>query len=319
MKHPVLFALAASAVGAACAPDAPGAGPIDVIPAVTVQRVVLISVDGLRADALPSMPNLAALAGIGVWSDSMRTVVPSLTVPGHLAMFTGRDVTQFGVTTNQLDETAGLALGLNGATAVFQWVGDAGGSSVALAGLSLIPTSQLANAQSFFGIDTVIAADREATNIADRAIELATAADRPTLLFVHFPDVDFAGHDYGFIAGAGDETLGTLYAGAAVRVDSAIGRVWSALQSEIAAGTTALVITADHGGGHGAGCTAGVPEVREHCTSHPADVTIPFVLVARDVAPRRLTGVPSIAQVAPTVARLLDVRPPAAAAPAIAY
>ena len=111
-----------------------------------VRRVVLVSVDGLRADALDRMPVLSALRARAQWSDSMMTVVPSLTVPGHLSLFSGRDVTTMGVTTNSLDQSAAVALLVNGATSIFQWVRSAGGTSTAIIGCALVPVSQLATA-----------------------------------------------------------------------------------------------------------------------------------------------------------------------------
>src|SRR6478609_5687286 len=112
----------------------------------------------MRSDSGPELPAPSppsAESWSSAWTDSMQTVVPSLTVPGHLAMFTGRDVTTMGVTTNTLDQSAGLSLAINGATTMFQWVKDAGGRTSALAATSLIPESSLASAESFFGIDQI--------------------------------------------------------------------------------------------------------------------------------------------------------------------
>jgi predicted AlkP superfamily pyrophosphatase or phosphodiesterase len=248
----------------------------------------------------------------------MQTVVPSLTVPGHLSMFTGRDVTAMGVTTNTLDQSAGLSLAINGATTMFQWVKDAGGRTSALAATSLIPESSLASAQSFFGIDqiTSVTADLDALRV--NAIAAATAADAPTLLFVHIPTVDFAGHDFGWVrtdsvAADGADVLGPQYVAAARGADSVVDAIWRALQPAIESGDVALVVTADHGGGHGEHCVAGMPATREHCTSQPGDRTTPFLLLAKGVSAGRIAGQPTIMQVAPTVGQLLRVKIPARA------
>ena len=79
-------------------------------------------------------------------------------------------------------------------------------------------------------------------------------------------------------------------------------------------GTVVLVVTADHGGGHGEGCTAGVPAFREHCTSAPGDEMIPFVAVSRGITPRRLPAGTTIMQVGPTVGALLGARVPSGTA-----
>lgn len=300
-------------------PSAPGAREPELPP---VQRVVVISVDGLRGDALAQMPALAALRARAAWTDSMVTVAPSLTVPGHLAMFTGRDVTQFGVTTNILDQSSGIALYLAGATSMFQWIAAAGGTSVALVGTSLIPASDLEQARGFFGIGEIVSVSGDLDTLRARALDVATGSDAPTLLFVHVPTVDFAGHDFGWIrtdstSPAGGDVLGAEYLAAARGADAMIEAVWRALQPAIDRGEVALVVTSDHGGGHGDGCTLDVAASREHCTAHSADRTIPFVLVANHVAAGRLAGQPTIMQVAPTVASVLGITRPGATGAAL--
>ena len=311
-----LVALLVSATLAACAGDsstAPGSAPPVSLP--TVKRVVVISIDGLRGDAVQSMPSMSALRERALWTDSMQTVVPSLTVPGHISMFTGRDVTAIGITSNTLDQSAGLALAINNATTMFQWVRATGGTSVALVGQSLVAPADLEQARAFFGIDEVYAVTTSLDTLRDRAIALATQPNAPTLLFVHIPTVDYAGHDFGWIrtdasSSAAGDVLGVEYLDAARSADGVVSAIWHSLESSIDAGDVAFVVAADHGGGHGEGCVAGMPASREHCTSQAADRTIPFMLIAKGVTGQRLSGHPTITQVAPSVARMLGATPP---------
>ena len=307
MRRPTMvFALVAASAASACEPalaPAPSTLP-------TVQRVVLVSVDGLRADAAMRMPGLTALRARGLWTDSMRTVLPALTVPGHLSMFSGRDVTALGIRDNSLDEAAMLGWYVNGVSTVFDWVRGAGGHTVAIAGASLVRPELRADAERFFGVDTLIAIDLAADAVAERALEEIARADGPTLLFVHFSDADLAGHDDGWIvpgvpAADGSDSLSTPYLEATWLVDEAIARLAAALGPAIDAGTVALVVAADHGGGAGEGCTAGVPAFREHCTAALGDELVPFVLVARDVTPGRAASALRVTQVGPTVGALL--------------
>jgi predicted AlkP superfamily pyrophosphatase or phosphodiesterase len=318
-KYRSLLPAALAALLAACAADR-AAAPADDVATPAVSRVVMVSVDGLRADALAHMPALGALLGRAAWSDSMLSVTPSLTVPGHLAMFTGRDVTQFGLVSNTLDRAAGATLVFNRASTVFQWVRGAGGHTAALVGASLVPEAQLADASEFFAIDEIVSVAATPAAIAAQAVAVATRSDAPALLFVHVPTVDFAGHDHGWIrtdttAADGGDVLGVRYVEAVREADAAIGALWTALQPAVDRGEVALVVTADHGGGHGDGCTSGVEASREHCTANAADRAIPFVLLAKD-ATGRLAGRPTITQVAPTIARLMGIDvPPAAGTP----
>ena len=316
MQKLSMLALFACATLAACATDsstAPGSTPTVPLPSVT--RVVVISIDGLRGDALAYMPSASALRERAMWTDSMQTVVPSLTVPGHISMFTGRDVTAIGITSNTLDQSAGLALAINNATTMFQWVKTSGGTSAALVGESLVGASDLEQARAFFGIDEVHSVTSNLDTLRDRAIALATQPNAPTLLFVHIPTVDFAGHDYGWIrpdvsGAASGDVLGIEYLNAVRGADGVVSAVWHALEQSVDAGDVALVVTADHGGGHGEGCVAGMPAIREHCTSQSADRTIPFLLLAKGVSGQRLEGRPTIMQVAPSIARMLGAAPP---------
>lgn len=305
----VACCVALPAVVAGCGDALPTAGGVRAL-GIAPARVVLVSVDGLRGDALHHMPRLQALAARGAWTDSMRSVLPSLTVPGHLSMLSGRDVTQWGLRSNALDSTAAMRFVFSGSSTVFDWVRGSGRRTEAIAGAALIGETVVADAQKFFGVDTLIATDIQAAAIAERAEARLTSGAAPALLFVHFPDVDLAGHDSGWVvpgasAARGGDSLGTYYLDAARRVDAAIGRLADALAPALDSGTVALVVTADHGGGHGEGCVTDVPAFREHCTAAPGDELIPFVLVARGLQPQRLTSGARLTQVGPTVGALL--------------
>ena len=277
------------------------------------RRVVLVSVDGLRADALAEMPALSALRARAQWTDSMQTVVPAITVPGHLSLFSGRDVTTLGVTTNDLDERAAIALLMNGASSIFQWVRSAGGRSVAIIGGQLVPAHQLGTAQTFFGLDALHAAPEATHAIIDQAIGVATAVDAPEILFVHIGAVDAAGHGAGWVGTDGRPT--TAYLAAIRDVDAQLARLTAALEPSLAAGELAFAITADHGGGDGAGCVTSIPASHEHCTAQPGDRRIPFLLVGSGLPVGRLAGTPSITRVAPTLAELLRVDRPSQVSP----
>ncbi|MDQ6831324.1 MAG: alkaline phosphatase family protein [Gemmatimonadota bacterium] len=314
---PVLASIVVAALAVACngaAGDATGTGGA-VTPSTKYDRVILVSIDGLRGDAFVRSSVLASLIDRGAWTDSMRTVVPSMTVPGHLAMLTGRDVTTFGIRDNTFDAGTGATLALHAASSVFDWAKTAGKHSKAVIGAILVPLSARQQAQQFFVLDTLIGAQLDVDDVADQAIAVATSASPPEILFVHFSDVDLAGHDLGWLSPAlgGGEVLNPSWLAAVAHVDAAIGRLWTAIKPSVDAGTTALIITADHGGGKGEGCVAGDVALRQHCTSNPGDVFIPFIVVGKGIVPRRLAPNSRLTQVAATVAKLLGVGVPVAA------
>lgn len=278
--------------------------PVEEYP-VTAQRVILISIDGARADALPYLPTVASLTERAVWTDAMQTVLPALTLPAHLSMLSGRDVTQYGITLNEMNGGVAAVMRLNGITPMFEWARVAEMRSAAVAGMSLIPAAQRAEAQAFFGVDTLVATDGDAPALASAAIELLRADTSVRMMFIHFPDADFAGHTYGWIGTDGTHTA--AYRAAVARVDSAIATLWNEIASSVEAGHTALIVTADHGGGQGDGCNTGELPTHTHCTANAGDYLVPFVLVAKDAVPAHRTGDITITQVAPTVGALLGL------------
>jgi hypothetical protein len=79
--------------------------------APAAQRVVLVSVDGLRADAAQhwSAPTLMRLAREGAVQPRARAVSPSLTAPGHLSLLSGVAPAAHGVFGDQLEFTPQMA------------------------------------------------------------------------------------------------------------------------------------------------------------------------------------------------------------------
>lgn len=292
--------LIALAVSTAC--SAEGVSPI--APGLRVERVVLVSVDGLRGDALAEMPSLAARLPDAVWTDRARSVDPAVTLPAHLSMLTGRDVTELGIVSNALDASTATALLVSGTSTVFDWLD---GPSDAVVGASLLPAESIESARAFFALRRVVAVGLDDAAITSAALDALAAADAPDALFVHLPAVDLAGHTHGWITSGG--ALTGEYLAAVRHADAQIARLYAALAPEIAAGTAALIVTADHGGGHGVGC-GDQPAEREHCTTHDGDQLVPLVVLAGGATARRLEGEPSITRVAPTIAGLLGATPP---------
>ena len=294
------FVLAALAISTACSIDATsGTDPVP-----RVERVVLVSIDGLRGDALAHMPSLSALLPGAVWTDRARSVEPAVTLPAHLSMLTGRDVTELGVVSNTLDISTAVSLLFSGVSSVFDWIE---GPSDAVVGASLLPPADIENARGLLSLRRIVPVGLDDAAIVDAALGVLSAADAPDALFVHLPAVDLAGHQYGWITMTG--TLGTEYLAAVRNADAQLARLHAALAPAIAAGSAALIVTADHGGGQGTGC-GGASAEREHCTAQPGDQLVPFVMLGGGAMAGKLDGEPSILQVAPTIGALLGARVP---------
>ena len=80
-------------------------------------RVILISIDGFRADYLDRglTPTLAALAADGVRADALKPAFPTLTFPNHYTLVTGLYPDHHGIVDNRMvDPVSGKTVRLQG-------------------------------------------------------------------------------------------------------------------------------------------------------------------------------------------------------------
>lgn len=240
------------------------------------ERVVFVIVDGLREDVSRRMPTLNTLRAHG-YDVTVRTAQPSLSFPNWTTLLSGAPQRISGVTTNWYEERVKVETLVD----------------VALAASRTVAVSAPKDFEMLYGVKRtghVFLRDwTEGTymtgEIVDHAISLARETSA-SLLIVHFPDVDEAGHASG---GASKAYLDT-----AMKVDTDLARLVGALQGP----RTVFVVAADHGhvdaGGHG-----GWEDV---VTLVPAVFAGPSVVVGSN------TGTQD--QVAPTVAMLAGLPAP---------
>lgn len=210
--------------------------------------VVLISFDGLRADALQSVWP-AALRQQGAVSWTARTVLPSTTIPAHTSMVTGRDVAGHDVRFDDWDpEMDRLAL-----PSIFTRVRGAGGGVVVL----------ITKPKLRFLVPLEMPVEWLPFPRYRQAAVIATIAERfrrtrPALLFAHVADPDTSGHLSGWMSPA--------YLRDVQEIPGLIEGLLGQIRAAGAWDETLVVVTADHGG-HG----------RVHGTARPEDVTIPWI------------------------------------------
>lgn len=243
---------------------------------IRTRRVVYVIVDGLRDDVSRTMPSLQRLRD-GGFDAVVLTGQPSLSFPNWTTLLSGAPQRMSGVTTNWFE----------GRVPVETLV------DVALREKRDVVVSAPNDFEMLYGVERtghVFLRDWTKDSymsgeIVDNAIRLAEETT-PTLVIVHLPDVDEAGHAFG---GGSPE-----YRAMAKRVDADLGRLVGALQD----GGTAFVIASDHGhvgtGGHG----GWEPEV----------VRVPAVFAGPDVRLGKGTGTQD--QVAGTVALLAGLPAP---------
>ena len=244
-----------------------------------VKRVVLVIVDGLREDvSRSSMPTLNTLRTYAA-DISLTVPQPSLSFPNWTTILTGASQPISGVTTNW---HSGKVL----APTIVDAVKASGGEAIVVG-----PT----DFTELFGIQPGPRVSLRpwpkggylSGQLVNDTLRLSKESTAATLIVLHLPDVDEAGHEFG--GGSAN------YRQTASKVDADISRLVAGLQSP---GTT-FVIVADHGhiaaGGHG----GWEPEV----------LHVPGIFAGDGVRLGKGSG--ALDQVAPTISVLLGLTPPA--------
>jgi len=221
-------------------------------------KVVVLSVDGLRGDAIATadLPNLKGLALRGAYTWTARTVWPSQTLSGHASMLSGQDPKVHNVTWDEYVPEKGTIT----VPTVLSVARAAGLRTVMVVG-----KRKLQHLAAPGSIDSFVLTERGDVDVANEAVTQVSAGF--DLLFVHFPDVDITGHAEGWMSAAYLAKLGEL--------DVAAGRVLAALPPE-----TTVIVTADHGG-----------KGQTHGRDITEDMTIPWIVAGPKVTRRGvLTG-----------------------------
>ncbi len=215
-----------------------------------IQHVVIISVDGMRPDAmeLAVTPNIDKLMAIGAYSRNAQTVRNSITLVSHASMLSG-----------VLPEKHGIEWGV-------PYIGWPGMSSPTL--FNIAHEAGLSTGMAFGkdklnylvfnnSVDHLFGQDAHDPEVRDHALEIIEEG-LPNVLFVHLPDNDRVGHAYGWMSE--NQLYAIQYA------DGIIGEIVTALEENGYLDTTLIIITADHGG-HGF----------DHGDDAPEDRTIPWL------------------------------------------
>jgi predicted AlkP superfamily pyrophosphatase or phosphodiesterase len=273
----VLAAFTGACGGGLTQPSAvPSPVPIPTPTPTPPPRVALISIDGLRPEALTeaNTPGIFALAQGGAYTLSAQTVYPSWTLPGHASMLTGLEPIGHGIDFDEYRETFLLK-----SPTIPALVHAAGKRSVMVVGKDKF--KQL-NVGSNDGYVCALRGDDDVANEA--IVQTANGFD---FLFVHFPQVDTVGHASGWMS---PEYLAQLR-----QTDAAVSRLVGSLPA-----WTTIILTADHGG-----------QLKSHGTQQKLDMTIPWIIAGPRVVHRGpLTRAIRVVDTAATVLGLLGLPPP---------
>ena len=255
-------------------------------------HVIVISVDGLRPDAITrfNATTLQRLMREGRYSMGAQTISNSKTLPSHTSMLTGVEEDVHGIHWNS-DKTGNF--GYVKVPTIFALAHDAGFTTAAIFSKTkfhhLAAPSTIDFVRSPKGKLALLPwpAQRTADYVAEY---LATA--KPNLMFVHVAETDFAAHQFGWMSGT--------YGRAVREADLAIARILRDADASLGRGAYTVIITSDHGG-----------HDKSHGTTDPRDMTIPWIVWGAGVqSGDTLSGIRTM-DTAATVMWMLNIDAPA--------
>jgi arylsulfatase A-like enzyme len=287
----IVAALGASACGARYVRSTPLTPSSPSPPVASISRnVVVVSVDGLRPDAIDSYGARTLQRLIREGSSTMlaSTINPSKTLPSHTSMLTGLPPERHGVLWNTVATADADTIELPN---IFSVARAHGYSTAAFFSKPKFQPLQLAGtldySQAPGGWFGGWSSER---TVSDVGVYLDSA--RPNVLFVHLKDPDAAGHKDGWMT--------EQYGRGVLAADSAVARLIGLAERAYGKDNFSLIVTADHGGHN-----------TNHGSSDLRDVTIPWIAWGKGVKPGLLQ--PSVVRTmdtASTVLWLLGVTAP---------
>lgn len=253
-------------------------------PLPTVTRVMIISFDGLRPDAIQAadMTNVLSMMQSGAYTLTAQTIPLSLTLPSHTSMLVGTCPAKHIVRWNEYVPENGFAIG----TDIFDLAHAAGLRTVMVVGKEKLRQITEPQSTDFFGFVDNTDKIKDQLSLESMAVEqIRIGFD---LMLMHFPDGDLAGHEHGWMSAE------QLFA--YKRDDEALGLLIEVMKSRGLFDDTLFIITSDHGG-----------HDSTHGTDLPEDTTIPWIINGPGVVPKQLQTQVYIMDTAATVAFVLGL------------
>lgn len=246
---------------------APFAATIGPTPTITplpvgIERVLIISYDGMRPDAIAAAPmnNLLELMKTSAYTltNAITIAYPS-TLPSHAAMLSGLCMAKNGVVYDKYFMYMGYSKGVD----IFDLAHAAGMRTVMV--VSKDKLRQLAEPET----TDVFEVRYGEPAVAREAV--AQIARGFGLMFVHFAGADLRGHKYAWMS---DPQFKVLREG-----DEALGQILSALDENGLRDSTLIIVTADHGG-----------HDKNHVGTVIEDYRIPWIASGPEIVPSEIAA-----------------------------
>jgi len=259
-----------------------------------IQHVVVIGCDGFGSlGFLPTnAPILHKLMREGAYTLRARGVLPTVSSPNWASMIMGAGPEQHGITSNDWQpdkfDISPVAVGASGRfPTIFGVLRDQNSK----AHIACIHDWEGFGRLIEPRVTDVLEHVKDSGSTARRAIEVIRQ-NKPTFLFVHFDDVDHAGHKFGWKS--------PEYFQAVEEVDALIGKLIDTLRDTGLLKDTVIFMTADHGG---KGTSHGQPTMEE--------LEIPWIVSGPGIVPgHEIKSAVNTYDLAPTIAWIFGLRPP---------
>ncbi len=259
-----------------------------------VEHVVVIGCDGMGSLSFleTNAPTMHRLMKEGAYTLRARGVMPTSSSPNWASMIMGAGPEQHGVTSNDWEtnkfEIPALETGPEGMfPTIFRVIREQR------------PSSSIVCVHDWDGFGRLF--ERHCVDLIENVKSSVLTADRagvvikerqPTFTFIHFDDVDHAGHGFNWKS--------PQYFKAVDLVDTLIGDLITAINSTPMKGKTLILVTADHGG---VGTKHGGPTIEE--------LEIPWIVWGPGVAPGKVVTAPvNTYDTAATIAYVFGLEPP---------
>lgn len=239
------------------------------------EHVFIISIDGGKPAVIAESeaPALKQIAAEGAVTWQASTIFPSITLPSHTSMLTGVGPAKHLVNWNNYMPIKGPVK----VPTIFSLLHDADAAAVSgmFVGKVKFRHLWLKDSVNVFdfggpqdpapvpGTQEIEKDKKTSQEVARQAISWFTEK-KPRLTFIHFADVDTAGHKFGWHSPEQKEAL--------KGADQSLQLVWQAIKDAGLAESSVLLISADHGG-----------HDKTHGLDIPDDMLIPWVAWGKGV------------------------------------
>jgi len=251
-----------------------------------IDKTIVVSIDGLRSDALEKahIPVLNSLIENGSSCMSVKTISPSITLPCHFSIFTSLAPYSHGVLTNTATPNTSAS-----GQSLFYHIKNLGGTVSSFYSWEHLRNLWLPGITEY-SLCQRINRDKDLFALA-KAASTHITTQKPDFCFIYLEWVDIVGHASGWMSNE--------YLTALETTDEAVGMIVDRISSVSAAQAYHLVILSDHGGNK-----------KHHIEDIPEIAYVPFIAWGKKIRKGfKIDDHMNLLNIAPTVAAILNIPP----------